>query len=264
MSKSTFTRRSHASLNPTGAHLLELMDRKKTNLALSADVIHCDDLLKLADLIGPEICVLKTHVDILVDFNPFFIQELCRLSEKHDFMIFEDRKFADIGTTVQKQYRDGIYRISDWAHITNAHVIPGPGIIQGLKEVGLEKKRGLLLLAEMSSQENLATDSYTHQAVLWAEENADFVIGFICRRKLSSLSSMIHFTPGVHLHSGQDQLGQCYLTPTDVIEKNESDIIIVGRGIIQSKDPLRTAKKYRKAAWTAYRNRVQRADTQTT
>lgn len=249
----SYSERADFSLNPTGQKLLRLMDEKESNLALSADVTSAEELFALADRLGPEICLLKTHIDILEDFTPAVARRLVELAEKHHFLIFEDRKFADIGNTVALQYQKGIYHIADWADITNAHIIPGPGIIEGLKQVGHPKGRGLLLLAQMSSKENMAKGAYTQRTVEWAQEHAEFVIGFICTQKLTEEPAFIHMTPGVDLGGGGDSLGQQYLTVERVIGKFHSDVIIVGRAIYKAADPLLEAKKYRQAGWDAYR-----------
>jgi orotidine 5'-phosphate decarboxylase subfamily 1 len=252
----TYLERAELCKNPTAHKLLKLMDKKQTNLAIAADVITKNELLKIADELGPEICVLKTHIDILEDFDIEVITELQRLAERHDFALFEDRKFADIGNTVKHQYENGIYNIADWAHITNAHTVPGPGIIEGLKEIGLRKGRGLLLLAEMSPKGNLATGDYTKASLEMAQEHKDFVIGFITMKKLLDDPCFINMTPGVKLVQGGDNLGQQYNTPQKVIRDQQSDIIIVGRGIYEVDDPLAEAKKYREAGWQAYQDRL--------
>lgn len=246
----TYSQRALKALNPVARKLLHLMDEKKTNLSVSADVTKANQLLQIAEDLGPKIALLKTHIDIITDFTPGLVQRLRELADKHHFLIFEDRKFADIGSTVKMQYQEGIYRISDWADIINAHVIPGPGIIESLKSVGLPKGRALLLLAQMSSKDNLAQGEYTKKNVEWAKAHEEFVIGFIAQEKLDS--HMLTLTPGVNLSAEGDQLGQQYNTPYKVIFENECDLIIVGRGIIEAKEPLKEAERYRQAGWDAY------------
>ncbi|KAJ2847471.1 orotidine 5'-phosphate decarboxylase [Coemansia erecta] len=255
-SQQTYAQRGEQHSHPLMKQLFAAMERKKSNLSLAADVDTKAELLELADKVGPYICVLKTHIDIVSDFDADLVGKLAALAAKHDFLIFEDRKFADIGNTVKLQYGGGMYRIADWAHITNCHVIPGEGIIQGLAEVGAPKGRGLLLLAEMSTKGMLATGAYTDKNIEMAVRN-DFVIGFIGSRRFTEDRDLVTMTPGVGLHAAADTLGQQYRSPETIITTNGSDIIIVGRGIYgPGKDPVAEAQRYRDAGWNAYLKRL--------
>lgn len=251
----TYSARIPLVQNPTAKKLLHIMEQKQTNLCVAADFVHAQKILDLAETVGDHICIFKTHVDIIEDFTQEFVKKLQDLAVKQTFLIFEDRKFADIGKTVQLQYQHGIYHIADWSHITNTHTVAGPGSIEALQEIGLPKQNGLLLLAEMSPQGNLATGEYTTKSIAMAETHKDFVMGFISTKKLAG-DEFIYMTPGVQLEAGQDKHGQQFKTPQNVITQNHSDIIIVGRGITQSTNPKTTAKEYQQAGWNAYKERL--------
>lgn len=173
------------------------------------------------------------------------------------------------GNTVTLQYSQGVHKIANWAHITNAHPVPGPGVISGLASVGLPLGRGLLLLAEMSSQGNLATGSYTQAAIQMARAERDFVIGFIAMNRdniqkpnteSDSAEDFLILTPGVGLDTRGDGMGQQYKTPREVILDRRCDIIIVGRGIYGKGDNVdvqKQAKRYQQEGWNAYLERLE-------
>ncbi|EDU43417.1 PyrF Orotidine-5'-phosphate decarboxylase [Pyrenophora tritici-repentis] len=371
----TSSYRARAALPTTGplaSYLLRLVSIKQTNLCLSADVETSAELIQLAEDVGDSICLLKTHCDIVTDWSDRTAQALREVAKRKCFLIFEDRKFADIGETVQKQYTSGHHRIALWAEITNAHVLPGPAIVTALEKAaettitrhntsvnteifatrqtngadddddddftyndsaiespiemeGEERRlsikaqdrkhsvvsvttsismrtesisprpepnggteevfsldsatelvhlgpppflRSLLLLAEMSSAGHLMTPEYQKETVKIARDHRDFVMGFIAQRSLNTEpeDNFITMTPGCQLPPpGQegkklgDALGQQYNTPHKLIFEQGCDIIIVGRGIVRAEDRVAEAERYRKAAWSAYEERIKKA-----
>lgn len=131
-------RASLPSTGPLASYLLRVISIKKTNLCLSADVETSAELLALAEEVGDSICMLKTHCDIVTDWTERTAKALKEIARRKSFVIFEDRKFADIGGTVQKQYTSGYHRIATWAEITNAHIIPGPAIVTALHQAAVD------------------------------------------------------------------------------------------------------------------------------
>ncbi|KAJ9133584.1 OMPdecase-domain-containing protein [Pleurostoma richardsiae] len=132
----TYADRAEKATHPLTRYLFRLMDLKASNLCLSADVTTARELLYLADKIGPYMVVLKTHYDLIAgwDYNPQTGTgaKLAHLARKHGFLIFEDRKFCDIGKTVQMQYTAGTARIIEWAHITNVNIDAGKEVVDAL------------------------------------------------------------------------------------------------------------------------------------
>ena len=172
------------------------------------------------------------------------------------------------------QYSSGVHKIASWSHITNAHPVPGPSIITGLASVGKPLGRGLLLLAEMSTQGSLATGAYTAEAVRMARASSEFVIGFIAQHRMEGVGAVqgdnvanedfLILTPGVGLDSRGDTMGQQYRTPREVIVDSGCDVIIVGRGIYGKDGGANTeavrqqAERYRRECWQAYQERLEK------
>lgn len=97
----TQTYQERASLAGTpalAAYFLRLIAAKRSNLCVSADVSTTRELLQLAEEVGDHICLLKTHADIVHDFGQKTSQQLLAIAKKKGFLIFEDRKFGDIGS----------------------------------------------------------------------------------------------------------------------------------------------------------------------
>ena len=253
-----YNQRAELAINPIAQRLFSIIEHKQSNLVVAADVTTKAELLALADQVGPEICILKTHIDIISDFDWDLVVQLQALAQKHNFLICEDRKFADIGNTVRSQYAGGIYRIAEWADIIIAHGIMGPEIVASLGTQKNKKPCGILLLAQASSAHNLISDAYSQGIIEIALKHPESVIGVITQGVCVPDARFVNATPGVNLSTSRDALDQQYNSPEYVIKHKGTDLIIVGRGIYQDKNPRMAAQKYRASGWKAYQELIEK------
>lgn len=230
--------------------LLKIIEKKRSNLCCSADVITSKELLKLADTVGPNICLLKTHIDILQDFDYKVIKQLKKLALKHNFLILEDRKFADIGNISINQFLSGVHHIANWADFITVQVIAGAKSIEALISTKRTKETGLILIAEMSTEDTLTDKDYINAALSIAKKHPKAVSGIVAQNVKPPHKGQLLFTPGIKLVTGEDKHGQVYNTPSLACDRG-TDVLIVGRGIYQAKNPKKAAANYRKAGWNA-------------
>ena len=226
--------------------ILEIAIAKKSNLIASADFITTKELLDFADFVGPHIVALKTHIDILNDFDADeTILPLKDLATKHNFLLMEDRKFADIGNTQELQFSYGTYKISNWADLVTSHVIGGSKSLDCFMNVGV------VAILGMSSQGTL-TDSHYREEALKVIENHPSIMGCVAQNEVSD--QLLLFTPGVNLGTSGDDKGQQYNSPEHVIRNYGTDFIIVGRGIYKADEPEQEALRYKNEGWKAYQD----------
>ena len=228
--------------HPKGQRLLDISWRKKSNIIASIDLTKSDEILTLLDNIGYQICAVKIHVDIIEDFDWGFIERLLSISRDKDFMIIEDRKFADIGNTQIMQISGGIYRISKWADFITVHLIGGESTLKAYEEWEFSDKPGLIPIIEMSSSGALTDLNYQDRCKNFVYNYSD-VVGIVSQ-EFSVDNGLLKFTPGINLIDKGDNRGQQYNTPEWAIQELGSNFLIIGRGLYQSADPISELEKY--------------------
>ena len=230
--------------------LLETALAKKSNLIASADVTTTQELLNFAEKVGPHIVALKTHIDIISDFEyEKTITPLKEIAAKYQFLLMEDRKFADIGNTQELQFTSGVFKITNWADFVTSQVIGGFESLDCFNNVGV------VAIVGMSSKGTLTTASYREEALKAALSHPN-VIGGVSQNKIPE--ELLLFTPGVNLADSGDGKGQQYNTPEHVFKTLHTDFIIVGRGIYKSDNPEASAVTYKTEGWNAYINSLEK------
>ena len=226
------------------------IQQKQSNICISLDYTNTIQILDVLNLVKNHIIMVKIHVDIIEDFNIVFINKFVKICHDNNILIFEDRKFADIGHIFTQQFTKGIYKIKSWANLITIHSFLGDDTLNIFNKIKNINNQGILLIANMSNNNNLFNETYKEKSIEMANNNKDDVVGFICQNKIST-HDFLYFIPGVNRHISKDNNDQKYISPETAMKRG-ADVVIVGSGITSRPDMLNETIIYKKICWDLY------------
>ena len=223
--------------NSITQNLIEIIKLKQSNLIVSLDIIDENELLDCLDIIGEHICAVKIHYDIISNPSNTFSNKINDIKKNKNFLIIEDRKFADIPYISLKQ----LDNFKQFADIVTVHGLCGEKLIEELNKTNI----GILLVHRLSIENNLIDNIYSNKVKDMANKFNN-IVGFISQEIV--LADYLTFTPGINLDIKTDNKGQMYRN----INECNSDIFIVGRGIYESDDIINITNSYKKIAFSKW------------
>ena len=235
--------------------LKEIIKQKKSNIVVALDFSSPLEVLEMAQKIGPYVCGIKLHLDI-IDFSEEedelssaeFINRICKIKKEHNFIVIDDRKYADIASISTRQFRISQRgREGEFVDLVTMHPIVGESLIDAFQK---NFDVGILLVYSMSCANNLINDNNHYEyRVEHMSKHYSKVSGFISQKKVRE-EGLLTFTPGISiLEKGEartDGMGQQYRDPAEV----ETDVYIIGRGITgYADDPILETQRYMEYCW---------------
>lgn len=222
--------------------LRTIIIQKKTNLILSLDVTDKLHFFSVLYDCKEYICAVKLHLDCYTFMDDKAYDTLFDWAEKYNFIIIEDRKFADIGNTNRLQ---ALRFMNIGIRYFTSHIFMGKDSIENFPE-----NCCVFLIANMSCKGSYFSDKIQLEPLLESTSKSYYdkipnVIGFVSQKNIETNSEKypLILRPGVRLPGSHnnDTMGQIYKPP----EIYPGVCWVVGREIIHAKEPKKVAEKYK-------------------
>lgn len=212
-------------ITPT-KRLQDIIKQKQTKLVFAADIEDSEKLLTILEDIGPYICMVKLHLDIIsIPDKARFYKKIQQLSHLHNFLIMDDRKYVDIGSIAHKQilHSQTIVPI----HFITVHAAAGSRILDVVPN-----NIDVFLVTDMSQEGSQECKRFEHKKIVGVVSQGEPV------------PDLMLMVPGISLTTNQDKHGQQYRKPDQI----KADLYVVGRNIYEAYDKnehISIAKKLR-------------------
>ncbi len=198
--------------NPGGIKLHNYKLIKKSCVVIALDVESWNMAKEWIFKLHPYVIGFKFHFDICRDVDHI---ELYDLSHKYHFEILRDRKYGDV-SHINHQIKITMTPVIDIYHgFVNLENLTGPTIV----------------VLELSDGDSCPLNNIDYRNQVMKKATNPNIIGYVSQHKWWR-DYRICFTPGVK-------------TMEDVRQKKKqgADVIIVGRMVLESEDPMKTCQE---------------------
>ena len=233
---------------------------KKSRVILALDTTPRKSSAKYAGgiikAVASHICAVKINFHLLLPLSSSEIKGIAMLAHKHGLQCIADIKLNDIDNT-NRAALEQLKKMGFDAVIANPFM--GTGTLTSLVELAHKKAMGVIALVYMSHPD--ASEGYGLQTsrdmmyrIFFERAIASHADGIIiganqmeilkemCNKKKDRGVLLDVYSPGVGVQ-GADAVSAA---------KSGSDYLIVGRGIIEAKDPAKQAREIKDAVMRAF------------
>ena len=239
-----YIKKAASSANPALRELYLIMEEKESNTVFCASFSTKAELLEHVRQVAKSACMIRIHIDMVVDFDIHLLIELQELSRKHRFLLFEDRKFAESAPFASEQYDKGIYKIAYWAHFVSA--VPFYSTVEAIRSLGLQMGRGCLLYTPPTDYASF------QQAQELIAQYKDFAVGALSSSLRTPLPDSFSLKEGVVLDENDYRLEST--TPEKTIAQG-FDAFIVPHTLLKE-DKEAAAENIRLRGWKSHKERI--------
>ncbi|MEA3328663.1 MAG: orotidine-5'-phosphate decarboxylase [Candidatus Omnitrophota bacterium] len=228
------------------------MENKREKLIVALDLDGFSEAEKLIDLLLPVVKIFKVGSQLFTGSGPDIVRAINRRGAK----VFLDLKFCDIPNTVARAVKSaadlGVFMLT--IHTLGARQML-KGAMRSLSAFDRSKRPIILGITVLTSLDKDAlreiginrplSEQVISLAAMAKEEGLD---GVVCSGRETGLvrrqfkNDFLIVTPGIRPAESARDDQKRVITPSQAINKEGADYIVVGRPIIKAPDPLKAAR----------------------
>jgi orotidine-5'-phosphate decarboxylase len=219
----------------------------KPKLILALDVDTAGKAGHFVKILYPKVKIFKVGLKLYTAFGPKIIKEIQACGAD----VFLDLKFNDIPNTMAEAVKEAL---KNKVSMLTVHALSGPTALKEVSKAAKGTKAKILGVTILTSicrnfLNDLKIQRPLSEEVLYLAKMAKRcgLNGVVCSvheakqiRKACGKDFII-VTPGIRPEGAQKNDQQRYATPAEA-KKTGADFIVVGRPILEAKDPLKAAE----------------------